>query len=440
MASQTVDYLIGERGVQIVPSPLHTPDGGLLVAQNVEFIRDQGIGGIGTRGGLARLNGSALAGSVIALSNVPLAYPGEFDLMVGLNAGETNTWDKSPDGAVYTGLPSSTLLRPAGVDKSPSAAGGGGISLGQRAASYRGAFYYAGDNYVVDTTQPPFVNFNGTTSFEQFRVPTNPTSSGPCKWIADTWIANGVIYLAVFDPGGVAPSHKGRVLAYDPSNGTLLLVGNRFGNGAGENTAGFPFCLTTYLGRLWAGTYGISGNNQGKVYSLLPGVDETWQLDLTATLHNGYFMSLCAYNGNLYAATDADSSGTAIIQQRTPLGVWSTSLSAPAAASNYFAGLTVFNSLLFAAYYKTATGVVLIKKFDGSSWTTDLDVAGTYAAAVPGIPFQFRGALYWPFIGSETNATSTTGFVLKRTTGGVWSRPLNAVGIRGCLGQFAVQS
>jgi hypothetical protein len=70
-------------------------------------------------------------------------------------------------------------------------------------------------------------------------------------------------------------------------------------------------------------------------------------------------------------------------------------------------------------------------------WATDLDVGGTYAIKPPGLPFLFRGDLYWPFLGADSSAGNTTGFLLKRTTGAVWSRPLNAVGIRGCLGQWA---
>lgn len=439
MPQQLPDYLIGEKGVQLVPSPLHTPDGGLLVAKNVEFIRNQGLGGIGTRGGLARLNASALAGSVLALGNIPLAFPGELDLMVGLNAGETPTWKKTTDGTTYTDLTSSDLQRPAGAFT--SLWGTATIPRDSRSASYKNQFYYIGDDYVVNTSAPPVVVYNGSASYEQFRVPTNPTSGGAVpRWISDFYIDNGVIYLGIYDPGGTAPDHKGRVLAYDPSNGTLLTIGNRFGNGSGENDAGFPFCLTTYLGQLWAGTYGVSGNNQGKVYRIQPGVDETWTEDLQATLHNGYYMSLCPYKGNLYAATDADSSGTAIIQKRTSTGTWSTSLSAPSSNVGFFCSMIVFNGELYAGYYKgTATTSTLIKKFDNSSWTTDKDVGADIAAFVPGKPFVFRDNLYWPFYDLTTD-TGTSCFLLKRTTGGVWSSVLSGVGLRGALGQFAPAS
>jgi len=147
-------------------------------------------------------------------------------------------------------------------------------------------------------------------------------------------------------------------------------------------------------------------------------------------------MSLCPYNGQLYAATDADSSGTAIIQQRTSAGVWTTSLSAPATNVGFFCSLIVFDGNLYAGYYKgTPTTSTLIKKYDGTSWTTDKDVGVDIAALVPGKPFVFLDALYWPFY-ELTSESSLTCFLLKRTTGGVWSQVLSGVGIRGGLGQY----
>ncbi len=441
MAGKLNIFNFGDQGVDIVKSPLHILDGAWTLAQNAEFCLQGGQGGIKKRGGLAKFNAVALAGAVQALGVAPFPYPGTIDLMVALNAGETNTWDKSPDGTTYTGLTSAQLERGAGIDKTPTALSS--ISCGGRCASFNSRFFYPGDSFVQyptgGHTAPPIVVWNGTSYAELLRIPSNPTATAGSHpiWISDLWMADNQIYLAVYDPGGVAPNHKGRVLQFDPTAGTLTTIGNRFGNGTGENAAGFPFCMTSYLGSLYAGTYGISGNNQGKVYRIIPGLEETWTLDLTATLHNGYYMSLCPYQGQLYAATDADSSGTAIVQVRTSVGVWSTSLTAPAANSNYFCSLIVFNNLLFCAYYKTSSGVCLIKKYDGSSWTTDLDVGATYVASrPPGIPFVFRGALYWPFLGSESSASSTAGFLLKRDNAGVWTQPLNLKGIRGCLGQY----
>lgn len=432
---ETTEYLVGSKGVNVVASPLHTPEGALLSAQNVAFTRLLGVGGLASRGGIAPLTASPLAGPVLSLTNVPLALPGEFDLMVGLNSGETNAWKKSSDGTTYTNL-ATTVLERLSVGYT-SLWGSATIPRDPRSVSFRGKFYYPGDNYVVDTSAPPVVVYNGTVAYEQFRVPSSPVASGVPRWISDFQLFGGLIYFSVFDNGGSAPDHKGRVFAFDPSAGTLLEIGNRFGNGSGENTKGFPFCVTSYLGQLWAGTYGISGNNQGGVYRIRPGIDETWTLDLTATLHNGYYMSLCPYKGLLFAATDADSSGTAIIQKRTSVGAWSTSFTAPAGNVSFCGSLCVFNNLLFAGYYNANTPKALIKVYDGTSWTTDKDITVDVGATlVPGKPFAFLGNLYWPLY-SLTSDSATTGVLLKRTTGGVWSSALTATGLRGGLGQYA---
>lgn len=440
MANALTDYLVGDKGVDLVASPLHTPDGGLLSAQNVEFIRTFGIGGIGTRGGLAAINSTPAAGAIVALANVPIDYPKTLDLIIGLNSGETPTWLATPDGSSYASLLSTLLPKVQGITKNPTFWGGAVIPLGIRIASYKNQLFYPGDNYILyptaNHTAPPFVVYTGTIAFEQFRVPTNATATAGSHPFAilDVWIDNGVIYLAVYDSGGVAPDLKGRVLAFDPTNGELVLIGNRFGNGSGENGKGTPFCLTSYLGQIWAGTWGSAGNNQGAVYRIQVGIDETWTADHTATVHNGYYTSLASYRGKLYASTDADAAGTAIVEARSSSGAWSTSLTAPVGNVSYFAGLTVFNDHLFVCFYKQGS-TVLIKVFDGTSWTTDVDVKGTYAEALPGAPYVFSGKLYWPFIGNAASDTDTTGFLLQRTSGGVWTRVLNARGLRGALGQ-----
>lgn len=440
MATELPEYAVGSQGVNIVASPIHTPTGGLLTAENVEFIRESGIGGIGSRRGMAPLNaGAALAGSVLSLANIPLTFPGVIELMVGLDSATANSWKTTPDGVTFTNIAATTLERRSALSKIPSGSGPGSISIGQRCASFKGAFYFPGDNYTQGTTAPPVVRWDGVTAYEQFRVPNNPTSDEVPLWISDFWVADGIVYFAVWDHGGSAPNHKGRVMSFDPSNGSLAQIANAFGDGSGENTKGFPFCLTSAFGYLWAGTYGIAGNNQGGVYRCLPGIDTGWTLDLTATLHNGYFMTLAPYNGKLYAGTDADSSGTAIVQVRNGTGTWSTSFTAPSAAQSYFAGLIVFNNLLFCAWYQGGgSPACLIKMFDGSTWTTDLDVLGTYSNRFPGMPFIFGGALYWPFI--DGSGGGSTGFLLKRTTGGVWSQPIAAAGLAGCLGTFIPKS
>lgn len=444
MAKTRPFYRVGEKGVNIVASPLHTPDGGLLSSQNVEFIRDLGIGGIGSRGGMAPLNTSALAGAVMAVANIPLTIPEATTLMAPCDTGETETWKSSTNGTSYTDILSAVARRMSSIAKFPATITPAIIPPSQRIAMYQGNLYYPDNDFDIADVVSPYVNntaapitrFNGTSSAIQFRVPNNPAGVGPCRWITDLWVANGVIYFGVWDYGGSAPDHKGRVLSYNPTTSEVTQIGAlAWGNGTGENTRGFPFCLTTYLGRLWCGGYGVTAaGTLGRLYQIQPGVDVNWTLDKTALASSGYFTSLAEYLGVLYASSTAnDAAFAARVEARTAAGVWSTSFTGPDTNISYVTGLIVFNELLFAAYFKD-TVRVLVKVFDGTTWTTDKDVGVDFAnlSAAPGAPFIYNDDLYWPF--TALTAAGTTGFILKRTTAGVWSRVLNAVSLRGALG------
>lgn len=437
MSDDQPEYLVGDKGVQLTSSPIHTPDGGLLVAQNCEFIREFGLGGIGSRGGLARLNSVALAGAVQHVQNLPFAYPNSLVFMVAMNAGETESWKTSTDGASYADVAEATLQKMVAIDKFA----GVGIEANaffyaRRGVSYKRRFYFAGDDFVLDTDAPPIIVWDGSTQFEILRIPNNPTATGVTRWIIDMWPADGFVYLSTWELGGSSPDHKGRVFRFDPENGTLEQVGNRFGDDTGENTGGMPYALTSYLGQLWAGTMGISGNPNGKVYRIQPFVGETWTLDQALGVDEGYLMSLLPYRGNLYLATSADASGTPKVKRRTAAGVYSDSFTGPAAGQGYVGGLIEFDGNLYGCLYQN-TARCLIKKFDDSSWTTDKDVGTDLAttAHAPGQPFVFNDALYWPFF-DQSNDSALTNFLLKRTTGGTWSTVLSNVGLRGGLGLY----
>lgn len=443
-------FQIGQYGVDLVKSDLHIPDGAWRLAENAEFPNNLGQGGLKKRGGLSPINGIALAGQIKAATNVPFPFPGDSDLLVGLTAAMTpNSWKLSiNNGSSFTNILATALMAPTRKDWTSVLDTDFTVSVcpcGIRAATLGRQFLFAGDDYQPDDgvvtdphTAPPLVVWDGTQEFVAFRMPTNPTSpaGGTPLMLSDLWVDHGILYLSVYDTGGSAPNLKGRVIAVDLEGGNLALVGNRFGNDSGENTKGFPFVLTSYIGRLWAGTFGISGNNQGAVYSILPGIEDSWTLDLTATLHNGYVVGLAAYNGKLYAAMNADSSGTPIIQQRTSTGTWTTSFTSPTAGIGYCGPLIVFDGNLYAFVVNSSASTALIKKYDGTSWTTDRDVNANEGAFFPGQPFvdTHENALYWPLM--HSGESNTAQVLLKRTTGGVYSHALSNVGLRGCVGRF----
>src|SRR3990167_10416482 len=66
---------VGGGGVNLVKGPLQLADNELTQAQNAEFVLNEASGGIGVlskRGGLAALNGSAMAGTVHGMIGLPL--------------------------------------------------------------------------------------------------------------------------------------------------------------------------------------------------------------------------------------------------------------------------------------------------------------------------------------------------------------------------------
>lgn len=452
MADEIPEFLVGDAGVQLTSSPLHTPAGGLLSAQNCEFIRDMGLGGIGSRLGMARLNGSALAGSVAHLTNLPFAYPNPLVMMVGLNAGETDSWLKTTDGSSFTAVSAAVAKKPIAVDKFTANLSvnlhPGFWFMPQRSASYKRRFYYASDDYVVwypgivvTATRPPLAQYDGTNSYELFRLPDNPTSPAGSypHWIIGLWMFDGLIWMTTYDPTGTAPNLKGRVVTFDPETGTMKLIGNRFGDGTGEAGRGMPWGLASFAGKMFCVTLGISGSIPepgGRVYSIQAGIDDTWATDRTFASDAQFGNDIIVYRGNLYVGTNGTAFLEPLVEKRTPGGTWSNSFTAPGVGQGYCGGFVEFDGNLYCCLFQSGVRC-LIKKFDGSSWTTDKDIGVDYGTLIhaPGTPIIFNNDLYWPFFNS-TSGVAMTNFLTKRTTGGVWTRPLTSRGLRGGLGTY----
>jgi hypothetical protein len=444
MAGKLNIYNWGDLGVDLVKSPLHIPDGAWRRLQNAEFPTDEGQHAIKKRGSLIRINSSALAGAVGGLTNVPLNYPGDRQLLVGLTTAEDpDSWKTSSNGSSFTDLAAATVQRPVGGQKlSGTFIVGGNFYFPSRGAHLQNLYFFPGDDYIayptINFTAPPLVAWDGATSYVMFRVPTNPTSTvgSTPRLITDMIAANDLLYLSVWDHGGSDPNGKGRVLAFNPQTGVLALVGQKFGDGTDEHGRGFPYCLADYLGQLWCGSNAGTGTsgNMGSIWRITPGADDDWIEDEQLSGVQIGVMSLLGYKGKLYAALAVGVGGTALVTVRDPLAqTWATSFTAPATGVSYMGGLVVFDDNLYSCFFKGGTDC-LIKQFDGSSWTTDKDVGTDINTDhAPGNPFVFGDELYWPFY-DHTSDASQTAFVLKRTAGGTWSTVLDSLGIRGSLG------
>lgn len=65
-------YDLGQKGLDIVNSPVHAPDGTLLEAQNVQVSAVDEELALRKRDGMLKLNATTASGRVLAIYNVPL--------------------------------------------------------------------------------------------------------------------------------------------------------------------------------------------------------------------------------------------------------------------------------------------------------------------------------------------------------------------------------
>lgn len=436
------NYSVGMGGVNIVKDPLQLADSELTQAQNAELIPDSTKGGDGSlakRGGLASLT-SALAGSILGIVSLPLqtTYTRTLYVAYGDLATGSRTWKKTTDGTTWTST-TAPLLFCNDDNYVTFGTGIGAVEYSRRrAVSYKSFIIYPGNSYVEGTDPPPIVAFDGgTAGFAYSNVPAGPNSSTgavPCV-ISDMVQVNGVIYLSVIDPA-YSGTFKGRVLKLDPRTGILSQVANPFGPGTGEQSGGAPVCMTWFNGQLWAGLHNTAAGT-GTVVRCYPDVDTTWTAD-TAAL-DGYPQDLLSFQGNLYAGMQSGNGTAGIAKRTTSTGAWANVDSFGASADGVASGLVIFNDTLYYCRYDIGGThkCVIRKSTDGSSWSNDLDIESTYTKTAgtnwfdPKDSMVYNGELFFTFRSSDKD--NADGQVLKRTSGGVWSRVISDENVHGPL-------
>ncbi len=383
-------YNLGEKGVNLTKSPLHIEDGELVAAQNAEFYLDEGLGAIRKRPGLQRLNTSILAGAVRGVIGVPLPGPGRRSVYCNQGFMDAAAWSKTTDGATWAtvnfiAMPGSDGTANANYQPLP-------ISVNP----IPGQFFYVAEN---GADVGIIYGYDGTAEFELARL------ADALFNIRLLTVFQGVIYIAELANGGV-----GRMWQLDPVSGDLTLIGSTLGAGSEFVSAG------GYLGKIFAGT---AEATQGKLYSARPGAT-AWTLERTAVANQQAYASVIAYKGELFAATSALAGTAAIIEKRTVAGVWSTTRTGgTSAVANSFDGLVVHMNELYALYHTdptSGTHVAQVHKYDGTSWSTDLDLSAS------GV-FVFGGRLSVGsslFAAARPAAGSTKG--IWRKLAGVWSK------------------
>jgi hypothetical protein len=451
-------YALGTRGVNIVKSPLHLDDNELLQAQNAEPSLDAREGGLQKRGGLTALTAALNGGtSVLGLCNLPLQTTYTRTLYAALYAEDAGeTWLTTLDGTTWA--VASAPQKAAGGNALATGSGGDAGPYAEvfshRLASYKGRIIYPGDDYVPSNasghTAPPLRMWDGSADSELIRVPVGPgaTAGYNVAFISDMVMLEGRLYFGTLEFGATT---GGRVLSLDLTTGIIKQIGNSWGSGTSEfnpSAGGYPISLVGYRGQLFAGSWNTGGGVDGGVARINPtATGDTWTLDTTFT--DRQVTSMCVYKGQLYAGTDGDSSIAGQVYVRSAsAGTWAISDTGPGGttvSTKSYTSMCVFDGNLYAVYHERVTPVLVVRKFDGTSWTTDktvtsLTLAGTpsFAAVKPGNAVVFNNKLYIAF--AATSTTGLDGFILERDTAGTWTVVQEGANIRGYLGVLTQRS
>lgn len=439
-------YDFGGGGVNLVKNPLQLDVNELTSCQNAELFEDVSRGGSGAlskRGGLAVLT-SALSGSILGICSLPLTTTFTKTLYASLGTASTPTWATSTNGTSWATATSPrrvTELSEATNEHFPIVTG-----YAFRIASNQRKIVYPGDDYNTSTGTPAsntalnMETWDGTNNIELLRTPIGPSAGGNhADGVTDMLVANGKIYLAILDPDN-ATNYKGRILSLSIDTGALSVIATPFGDSP-YTTGGAPVCMAWYQGRLWVGLDQMNGNSDlGKVVWCYPDVDTAWTVD--ASTLKGYPTSLCEFGGDLYAGMRGNATyGSILAKRSSSAGTWANSDTN--AGTNYgYYSLISYNSALYAVHsFQTAADTQVIRKFNGSSWSTDRDVKAsdwTTQTNPPrvGMAYVWGSDLYYAFC--STTESSSEGFIL-RLSGGTWTKVYTG-NINGRITELVVRS
>jgi hypothetical protein len=414
----------GLGGVQLVKGLLNMAEDEALQLQNMELVPDDAIGGqdvCSKRGGLQALNGSALAGSVTGLFGWGVKTTFTRTLMAALGSATSNTFRTSTDGTTFANA--TTPAAPADFDKYVDQ---NDKLDARRHAAFQNVLFYPGNGYTKGSGNPILIVWDGTSSFTITDIPPSPevTAGSYSNVIVDMLSANGKVYLAVNETGDAAPNNNGRVLQLDLESGDLRGVCSPFGTGTGtQRGGGAPACLAFFNGQLFVGQNHESTTDAiGNISRCYPDVDTSWTADV-ATL-TGSVSSLCVFQGALYAGTQSSVAAAEKVYVRSlTANTWSATFTGVGAGgTGHVTNLIVYNNELYAAQYHSTAPTIHIKKFDGSSWSTDRDLDASdsaIAGLLPGGSAILGSDLF--FVIRASSASATDGFLMRKRSG-TWTK------------------
>lgn len=375
-----------------------------------------GLGGLEKRGGMAALHATALAGSVLAISGVPLGSPFDTGLTDRLIAGLREDtplagayFVASTDGAAWAGY--SALIMPSVQWLSPFT---------------RDQLLWYVSQLAGDIAMQ---NWNNTTRHQTLSAFPDYADG---KVYAITY-QGGLIYFVVATTAAPAATDIYRVYSMSPGTGVIAKIGD---DTLLANVLGVPSGIQYVGGRLMVLGAGPTLND-GVVYRYNAG---TWVLDhgpLARTIYGNYNthtaavvslggVMLFCHNGN----------GTTIPGEvkRFANGLYTTLFTCPNNDESAH-GLAAHGSVWLMSVHNPGNTAVRIYA-DG---VQELDVIATFGATScePGASVVFSdGSLYWAWY--RPGSALLQGFILKRTAGGVWSQAHTGIASNGFIGMVGV--
>lgn len=383
-------YNLGDLGVHLTETPVHSPDGSYTNAQNVSVSQNQGAHGIRKRHGMAKLNPLAMDGAVLAIHNLPFQDPfgsipddGSRAFANEYNEGPTATFITTTNGTTWA-----------------SGSGPGG--------SWAGAVFtlpgYTQRGGVISTDG--LLSFLTTNAGEVELTTFDGTTT--------TIVASGYA-LSGFAMQSGPVSHEGLAVfaIYDATSGKLI---RQSGAGFEELTTLIgkpPTCVASVLGRVYIGT------DENRIYYWSQ--TEGLVLDITLSPTGGAvaITDIAHVGGVVYASAITKPSGSTAtthkVLKRTADATWSDIT--PTAQGNY-GPLCAFGGSLYCARnaHNSFTGCE-IRAYDGTTWTTDQNVASLCSGATNVISLvSFNGAMY-----ATVSASPTSRDIIRRSAG-TWTR------------------
>lgn len=363
-------YTLGSQGVDTTTSPVHGEDGVLASAQNAAPASRNEKGALTKRDGLSAINGSAAAGTIRGLVNVaftPIINPTR-TYWVGNDDAGGNAWVKST-GAFASGNSTQTVpQKPSRASNLTAVVTAFEALRHMGTAVVRNKIYFPGGVY---TTFPSLRSYDGTNDLLEIDIQNHPSLTTAALGVVDMAVDGDFIYLAIFDAASGAPNYKGRILRYNTVTKIVTQLGEAFGGGTGEISGGFPNAVCVGNGFVWCGLYGGSGTSASKIMRIRPTIETTWTTDRSMSV--GGVLGMSAYNGLIYSThIRADAGTAATVEVRSGTGTWSTSYTADFAGLGNALGIpTVYSGNMYVVQFSGGANLTRIKKYDGTTWTTD---------------------------------------------------------------------